>query len=87
MFEGCTAMTKAPTLPATTLLNQSYQAMFWNCTNLKEITCLATDRSAAACTYAWMQNVPAGGTFKKAASATWGTGASGIPSGWTVQDA
>jgi hypothetical protein len=28
MFEGCTAMTKAPTLPATTLLNQSYQAMF-----------------------------------------------------------
>ena len=28
MFEGCTSMVTAPTLPALTLANQSYQAMF-----------------------------------------------------------
>ena len=84
MFEGCIAMTKAPVLPARTLLNQSYQAMFWGCTGLQEIECYAVDRSAAACTYAWVQNVPAGGTFKKHPDSTWSTGNSGIPSGWTI---
>ena len=34
----------------------------------------------------WLKDVSPTGTFKKAASATWSTGASGIPSGWTVQN-
>jgi len=57
---------------------------------LNYIKCLATtDLSVASCTDNWVNDVAASGTFIKAASADWSskTGTSGIPSGWTVQDA
>lgn len=88
MFYGCASLTQAPELPATTLLEESYKFMFEDCTNLNSIACLATDISALSCTYGWVRNVAANGTFIKAASMTsWSTGESGIPEGWTVQDA
>ena len=34
MFQGCTSLTTAPVLPATTLTTQCYQGMFINCINL-----------------------------------------------------
>ena len=34
MFDGCTNLTKAPALPATTLANYCYEYMFYDCTNL-----------------------------------------------------
>ena len=34
MFYGCTSLTTAPTLPATTLANNCYANMFWGCTSL-----------------------------------------------------
>ena len=88
MFDGCTSLTTAPKLLATTLKTTCYTQMFYNCTNLNSITCLATDISATNCTTMWASGVAASGTFKKAASMTsWATGANGIPTGWTVQDA
>ena len=85
MFYGCTSLTTAPELPATTLTNRCYDCMFYDCTNLNSIKCLASDISASNCTSDWVSNVAASGTFTKAASMTsWPSGASGIPSGWTI---
>ena len=88
MFYGCTSLTTAPELPATTLARYSYINMFRNCSSLNYVKCLATDISATNCTYYWVDGVSATGTFVKNSSMTgWTTGESGIPSGWTVQDA
>lgn len=75
-------------LPVTTLAEYCYQSMFQGCSKLKSITMLATDISASYCLSSWVSGVAATGTFTKAASMeSLPTGASGIPSGWTVQDA
>ena len=88
MFRNCTLLTSTPELPATTLAERCYSGMFQGCTSLNYIKCLATDISANACTNNWVSNVAASGTFVKNASmSSWTTGANGIPSGWTVQDA
>ena len=61
--------------------------MFFESSNLNNITCLATYISAYNCTSSWVYGVAASGTFTKAASMTsWTTSTKGIPSGWTVQD-
>jgi len=87
MFIGCTNLTTAPELPATTLTDYCYYQMFEGCTNLNYIKCLATDISASNCTYNWVNSVASTGTFVKHSSmASWTTGTSGIPTGWTVQD-
>ena len=87
MFYDCTSLTTAPELPATTLVKECYWAMFDSCTNLNYIKCLATDKSASYCTRVWVVNVASSGTFIKDANTTWSTGTSGIPEGWTVQNA
>ena len=88
MFYNCTSLTSAPELPATTLANSCYINMFRGCTKLNYIKCLATDISATNCTSYWVYGVASTGTFVKNPKMTsWGTGDSGIPSGWTVQDA
>lgn len=84
MFQGCTGLTSAPELPATTLANFCYAEMFYNCQNLSSVKCLATDISVFNCLYNWLYGVSATGTFKKAAEVSYPSGASGIPSGWTV---
>ena len=88
MFQNCNSLTTAPELPATTLAQSCYNSMFQGCTKLNYIKCLATDISASDCTYDWVDGVSSTGTFVKASSMTsWTTGANGIPTGWTVQDA
>ena len=87
MFARCSKLTSAPALPATTLTSSCYYNMFNGCTSLNSVTMLATDISAENCLTNWMYGVAATGTFTKAASMTsLPTGASGIPSGWTVEN-
>ena len=92
MFNGCTSLTRAPELPAYFLVEDCYRGMFKGCTNLNYIKCLAGETVIGlrvTCTGGWVNGVAASGTFikYKNASMTWGTGADGIPSGWTVEDA
>lgn len=62
--------------------------MFYMCTSLNRIKCLATNVSSAGnAISSWLYNVASTGTFIKASSETgWPTGTSGIPSGWTVNN-
>lgn len=87
MFSRCTNLTIAPVLPATILTDSCYQQMFARCSNLNYVKCLATDMSAANCTFGWFDRAPATGTFVKHPDATWPSGASGIPNGWTIENA
>ena len=87
MFYGCSNLTTAPELPALTLVDNCYSEMFGGCSKLNYITCLATDISASNCTNYWLNGVSSTGTFVKASSMeSWTRGASGIPSGWTVEN-
>ena len=88
MFTNCQSLTTAPELPATTLADSCYYSMFNNCKSLNYIKCLATDISATRCTFDWVDNVAASGTFVKAAGMNdWPTGYNGIPNNWTIIDA
>lgn len=88
MFYGCTSLTTAPELPATTKPAGSYDYMFANCTSLQYVKCFAKNDSAVPVnSNYWLNNVSPNGTFVKHPDATWESGASGIPTGWTVQDA
>ena len=49
MFMGCTNLTSAPELPATTLANSCYQSMFEGCTNLTSAPELPATTLAEAC--------------------------------------
>lgn len=86
MFSECTSLTTAPTLPATTLTSHCYENMFQNSSSLTYIKCLATNPSPSFSS-SWVSGVSASGTFVKDANTTWDSNVSGIPSGWTVQDA
>jgi hypothetical protein len=86
MFFRCTSLTNAPALPAPTLAGHCYVQMFAECSSLSTVTCLATSISGTDI-YRWLYGVAANGTFTKTSGMTsWGTGISGIPSGWTVKD-
>jgi len=86
MFQGCTSLTTAPELPATTSATYCYYMMFSGCSLLNYIKCLlSTDPGYNANN--WVNRVSASGTFVKNSSTTWSTGNSGIPTGWTVQNA
>lgn len=86
MFRNCLNLDTAPKLPALNLTQTCYYRMFYGCTNLNSITCLATVIAAYNSTTEWLSGVASSGTFVKAANATWTTGDSGIPEGWTVID-
>lgn len=87
MFKNCTSLTSAPELLATRISSSAYKGMFNGCTNLNYVKCLATSGISTTNLSGWLNGVSATGTFVKAASASYSTGASGIPSGWTVEDA
>ena len=55
MFNGCTNLTTAPALPATTLTQQCYYNMFSGCTSLTAAPTLPATTLAQAC-YAYMFN-------------------------------
>jgi hypothetical protein len=88
MFKYCTSLTAAPELPATTLTNSCYYAMFDGCSSLNYVKCLASSIPSSTYSYSlenWLKGVSETGTFVKAENASLRSGASGIPNGWTVQ--
>ena len=85
MFYGCTSLTTAPELPATTLVNGCYQSMFYNCSNLSYIKALFLN-GGQNFTLGWAHGVASTGTFVKNAAATWSiSGENGVPSGWNIE--
>ena len=85
MFAHCTNLERAPHLPATQLIGACYYMMFRECEKINSITCLATNFEGD-CTYFWLYGVASDGTFTKKSSATWTSGYSGIPDGWSVEE-
>lgn len=83
MFQGCTALRKGPALPATALTTSCYGYMFNGCTSLEKVVIYANNISASGCLTNWLSGVPATGDFYNLGTATYPTGVSGIPSGWT----
>ena len=65
MFQGCTNLTQAPELPATTLASYCYEGMFYKCTGLK----ISSTQSSEYPT-AW--RIPSSGTISSTASG-WNT--------------
>lgn len=51
MFKGCTSLTNAPALPATTLTASCYYTMFCDCTNLTQAPALPATTLADYCYY------------------------------------
>ena len=49
MFSGCTSLTQAPALPATTLANSCYSGMFRGCTSLTQVPALPATTLANNC--------------------------------------
>ena len=49
MFQGCTALTQAPDLPATTLADYCYHSMFSGCTSLTQAPSLPATTLAVGC--------------------------------------
>jgi len=69
------------------LADNCYRSMFYGCTSLNSITCLATDISARECTDNWVNGVGVNGTFTKAEDmGDWQTGDNDIPNGWIVEE-
>ena len=67
------------------ITNCSY--MFYGCTKLNYIKCLATDISANNCIDYWVDGVSSTGTFiKNPDMNSWTIGVDGIPEGWTVKN-
>ena len=86
MFSGCTSLTQAPELPATTLANYCYKGMFSGCTRLSQINVSFDDWLVGAfCTYEWVYNVAPTGTFICPKALALEYGVSRIPEGWTVK--
>ena len=53
MFQGCTSLTTAPALPATTLADSCYSNMFSDCTSLTTVPALPATTLASRC-YSYM---------------------------------
>ena len=85
MFYGCTSLTTAPELPATTLATDCYGFMFRDCTLLTSVRIGYTGTVAGAPAEAfssWVYNVAQTGTFYYKGSDTLAN--FGFPSGWTI---
>ena len=56
MFNGCTALTQAPELKASTIKTSCYSYMFDGCSNLSSVTMLAEDVSVENYLMQWLKN-------------------------------
>jgi hypothetical protein len=84
MFYNCKSLTTAPYLPAETLKDGCYGAMFAGCSKLSEIKCNAVTTAMDA-TFVWVSGVAREGVFYHNVNATcWSDdgGESDIPEGW-----
>ena len=83
LFLGCTNLVTAPELPAQQLTVSCYEQLFFGCESLRSVKCLATTFATKSID-AWLSMTSQTGVFIKAHDATWESGASGIPEGWTI---
>ena len=56
MFQGCTSLTTAPSLPATTLAERCYNGMFYGCTSLTTAPDLPATTLTERCYYGMFRN-------------------------------
>lgn len=86
MFQRATSLEKAPILSAATLVDDCYHSMFYGCSSLSAITCLATSISASNCVFDWVNGVAPSGEFRRESAMTdWQVDSiNGIPVGWSV---
>lgn len=98
MFAYCTSLTTAPYMgdiscwAPFTGSEGMLQLMFYNCSSLNYVRCLANGNTTQAesgnsAFKFWLSGVSPTGTFVEKPGATWPRHNSGIPSGWTVIDA
>ena len=84
IFRDCTNLIKAPVLVAANAnYTGCYRSMFNGCNALNKIITYAQTIGANS-TELWVDKVAATGDFYNLGGATYTTGTSGIPSGWTV---
>lgn len=89
MFRGCHSLERAPVLPATELATYCYASMFQYCYSLNYIKMMAITLATYSLS-GWFDffeaEPPSVGVFVKNAAAEWdATGASGVPTGWTIE--
>jgi hypothetical protein len=86
LFNNCTALTKAPELPATTLVSSCYRCMFQGCSSLNWIKVHFANNYPQYSTQSWVSGVAAEGTFEcptdSSLIADHKYGPDGIPNGW-----
>ena len=89
MFKNCNRIEIAPVILAETLTEYACcNQMFYGCSSLKYIKCLATTINEGNVMSNWVVGVASEGTFVKHPDAVWPSQAGyGIPSGWTVETA
>ena len=87
MFSACSSLQNSPDLLAPTLVTDCYRVMFNACTSINYIKCTATSISASNATNAWLGGASSRGTFVRASGVSWPRSTSGVPSGWTIQNA
>ena len=86
MFSACNSLTQTPELPAAVLSDQCYYGMFYDCINLNYVKCLAVYTLATDCTFRWLGNVAATGTFECDNKKYFTLDSpNGIPVGWTIK--
>ena len=89
MFYFCPSLKVAPVLKPETLIRGCYDSMFYSCTTLNYIKCLALDGIGnTTYTSQWVAYGPSGntGTFVRNPQATWtiAYNNNAVPKGWTV---
>ena len=87
MFQSCKYLEGPAVLPAKVLATTCYKNMFNGSPLLNSVVCLATTNISTANCADWLKDVSSTGTFVRPTGIFWTTdSASGIPTGWTVQD-
>lgn len=83
-FGGCSKLAKAPVLYGVTLGVGSYENILGDCVLINKVISYAQNISAYSCLSNWLNNVSTTGDFYNLGGANYPSGASGIPSGWTI---
>ena len=88
MFQNCKYLKGPAVLPASELVTKCYRQMFYNSPLFDSIVCLATTGISTTNCENWLYKVSASGTFVRPAGVSDWTvdSASGIPTGWTLQN-
>lgn len=86
MFSDCMRLVESPVLKIKNINEEwIYEGMFYGCSNLSKITCLAEEGIDGETTSNWVHSVADNGTFICAKDVEWIDGDSGIPTGWEVR--